>query len=242
MLIYGCGYLSAVLSDFEEWPGSSFLAQLAPVPRRQLLDLGVERRYVRGEVVLQQGEPGRSVVVLLEGLTKVSALSVSGDELLLSLRTRGDLLGEMGFVTGFPRSAQVAAATAVRARLISELEFSGFLRRNPEQAMRVSAVLAHKLRRADERRPEYHPAVVEARVAAVLVDVADTAGRPADAGGISIGPELTQADLASLAMVPSPAFERQLQDFERDGLVQRRHRYLIITGNDRLREIAGHSC
>lgn len=233
-------YLPAVPADSEDWPPASFLADLDPVLRREILRLGDERRYTRGEVLLYQGESGRSVVILLDGLTKVSSLSASGDELLLSLRTRGDLLGEVGFVTGSPRSARVVVATPVRARAISEPEFSAFLRQHPEQAVQVAAVVARKLQRANERRAEYHSMTAEQRVAAVLIDVADMIGSATDAGPC-IGPELIQADLASLSVVSLRTVELLLQEFERQRLVERRRRYLIITDAARLNEIAGRS-
>jgi CRP/FNR family transcriptional regulator, cyclic AMP receptor protein len=229
-----------VLADSEDWPADSFLADLDPALRREVLRLGDERHYERGHVLLHQGELGRSVVILLEGFTKVSLLSASGDELLLSLRARGDLLGEMGFVTGSPRSARVVVAASLRARAISEPEFSAFLSQHPEQAMRLSAVVARRLQRANERRAEYHSMTAEERVAAVLVDVADMIGSATDVG-LCIGPELTQADLASLAVVSLRTLEQLLQKFERERLVERRRRYLIITGASRLRGIAGRT-
>ncbi|WP_255954677.1 Crp/Fnr family transcriptional regulator [Streptomyces odontomachi] len=225
-------------ADPEDWPAASFVADLDPVLRREVLRLGAERRYARGDVLLRQGDSGRSVMVLIDGLTKVSSLSASGDELLLSLRTRGDLLGELGFVTGSPRSALVVAATSVRARVIPAAGFAAFLRQHPEQAMRVSAVVARKLQRANERRAEYQSMTAKKRVAAVLVDVIEMIGDETDAGP-RIGPELTQADLASLAVVSLRTVEQLLQDFEQERLLERRRRYLIITGAARLREIAG---
>jgi CRP/FNR family transcriptional regulator, cyclic AMP receptor protein len=233
-------YGPAVLKDPGGWPTATFLADLAPTLRQELLELGVEHRYVRGEVVLHQGDVGRFVVILLEGLVKVSTLSVYGDETLLSLRTRGDLLGEMGFATDSPRSARVVAATPVRATVITEAKFSHFLERHPEQAMRVAAVVARKLRRANECRAEFHSLMARARVAAILVETADTIGSP-EHDGVSIGPELTQADLASLATVSLSTFEKLLQSLEQEGLVKRHRRALVIIRTDRLREIAGYA-
>jgi CRP/FNR family cyclic AMP-dependent transcriptional regulator len=77
-------------------------------------------------------------------------------------------------------------------------------------------------------------------VAAILVEAADTAGR-LTADGVSIGPELTQADLASMASVSLSTFEKTLQLLEQDGLVQRHRRALIISGLDRAREMAGYA-
>lgn len=229
-----------MLKDPGSSPAPTFLSDLAPALQQELLGLGAERHYARGDVVLHQGETSRFVVILLEGLTKVSTLSIYGDETLLSLRTRGDLLGEMGFATGGPRSARVVAATPVRARVITEAEFSRFLDRHPEQATRMAAAVSRKLQRANDRRAEFHSLMARARVAATLVETADTVGSP-ELDGISIGPELTQADLASLATVSLSTFEKLLQSLEQEGLIKRHRRALIIISVDRLREIAGYA-
>jgi CRP-like cAMP-binding protein len=82
--------------------------------------------------------------------------------------------------------------------------------------------------------------MARARVAATLVETADTVGSP-ELDGISIGPELTQADLASLATVSLSTFEKLLQSLEQEGLIKRHRRALIIISVDRLREIAGYA-
>jgi CRP-like cAMP-binding protein len=220
------------------WPASTFLADLGPGARQEILGLGTERRYGRGDVVLRQGDVGTWVVILLDGLAKVSMVTVHGDESLLSLRSRGDLLGEMSFVSGTPRSARVVAATPLRTRVLTEAEFSGFLRGHPEASLRVAASVSRELRRANERRAEFHSLMAKARVCAILVEAARTAGIGVP-GGISIGPELTQADLASLATVSLSTFEKLLQGLEKEELVERRRRALLILRPDRLREIAG---
>lgn len=220
------------------WPAATFLADLGPGALREVLEAGVERRYGRGDVVIRQGDAGSWVVVLLEGLAKVSMSTVQGDESLLSLRSRGDLLGEMAFVSGAPRSARVVAATPIRCRVLTNSEFSSFLRGHPEAGTQVAAAVARELRQANERRAEFHSLMAKARVCAILVEASRTAGIAAP-GGISIGPELTQADLASLATVSLSTFEKLLQELERDGVVERRRRALLILGQQRLREIAG---
>jgi CRP-like cAMP-binding protein len=62
----------------------------------------------------------------------------------------------------------------------------------------------------------------------ILMEVARMIGRPA-AQGLTIGHEVTQADLASLASVSLRTLEKVLKDLEREGKVKRKRRTLIIT-------------
>jgi CRP/FNR family cyclic AMP-dependent transcriptional regulator len=220
-----------------DWPIVSFLAGLSARQRADLLGRGVQRRYERGRTLLDQGTAGRAVLILCDGVVKISALSADGHESVLGLRTRGDLIGEMAFVTGAPRSARVVAATPTDARMLTESEFTAYLAAWPAAASEVTAAVVRKLRKANERRAEFLTCSAAARVAVILSETALALGHPV-AGGLSIGSEITQADLASLAAVSLSTLEKVLQTLERSGLVERRRRALVITDPTRLRRQA----
>jgi CRP-like cAMP-binding protein len=218
------------------WPARSFLATIGPRAAGELLRRGRERAFRRGETVLDHGGDSRHVVLLVSGLAKVVGSAAPGHESVLALRTRGDLLGEMAFLTGLPRSARVAAAGPVRARLISADGFAAFLAEHPAAATAVAETVTHRLRKANERRTEFAALSAAARIAHALADVADVYG-PAPGGGWVVGPECTQADLASLASVSVRTVEKVLRDLEEAGLVERRRRALAVRDPQALREV-----
>ncbi|GAA2993218.1 Crp/Fnr family transcriptional regulator [Actinokineospora diospyrosa] len=65
---------------------------------------GTAREYARGEVLLRQGEPGGYALALVRGRVRV----VLADGLLVSLRSAGDLVGELA-AAGVGRTASVVA-------------------------------------------------------------------------------------------------------------------------------------
>lgn len=223
------------------WPPASFLATLTDEQRRDLLGRGSERRFERGATLMNQGETGDVVAVLLEGLVKVWALSPEGHESLLGLRGAGDLLGEMAFTTRSPRSARVVASTPIRARVLADHEFAAFLDRSPGAAVKVAAAVVHKLRAANQRRAEFQACSPRQRIAIILSEIAEHIGRR-ESRGRSIGPEVTQADVASLAAVSISTVEKELLALEREGLVQRNRRVLFVADPSALRIRAGISC
>jgi CRP-like cAMP-binding protein len=89
-------------------PGT-FLALLSDGDRDALLGRGGRRRFARGERLMHQGEPGDRVLVLLEGHVKASNVDSRGREMVLSFRGPGDVLGELTFSHGDPRSSNVTA-------------------------------------------------------------------------------------------------------------------------------------
>jgi CRP-like cAMP-binding protein len=211
-----------------DWPVASFLGSLSPPQRDDLLSRGAAQRHVRDKVLIDQGAQSRTVFVLLDGVVKISAFSSEGHESVLGLRTRGDLIGEMAFVTRSARSARVVAITPVEVRVLTESAFAGYLADWPNAASDVAAAVARKLRAANERRAEFVACSAATRVSVILGEVAHMIGRTA-AEGLTIGHEVTQADLASLASVSLRTLEKVLKDLEHEGKVKRQRRALIIT-------------
>jgi CRP/FNR family transcriptional regulator, cyclic AMP receptor protein len=150
------------------WPPASFLAALTDEQRRDLLSRGSERHFERGATLMNQGESGDVVAVLLEGLVKVWAVSPEGHESLLGLRGNGDLLGEMAFTTRSPRTARVVASTRIRARVFADHEFTAYLDRWPGAAVQMAAAIVHKLRAANQRRAEFLACDSKQRIAIII--------------------------------------------------------------------------
>lgn len=217
-----------------DWPATTFLGSLSPAQRADLLERGTAQRYARGKVLIDQGTLGRTVFVLLDGVVKISAFSSEGHESVLGLRTRGDLIGEMAFVTRSARSARVVAIAPLQVRVLTEPTFAAYLSDWPNAASDVAAAVARKLRAANERRAEFVACSAATRVSVILGEVACMIGRPV-AEGMTIGREVTQGDLASLASVSLRTLEKVLKDLEHEGRVKRQRRALIITDPELLR-------
>ena len=215
-----------------DWPAASFLGSLSPAQSADLLGRGAAQHYARGKVLIDQGALARTVFILLEGVVKISAFSSEGHESVLGLRTHGDLIGEMAFVTRSARSARVAAVTPLEVRVLTESAFAAYLADWPNAASDVAAAVARKLRTANERRAEFVACSAATRVSVILAEVARMIGRPV-AEGLTIGHEVTQGDLASLASVSLRTLEKVLKDLEHEGKVKRQRRALIITDLER---------
>ncbi len=220
------------------WPSTSFIAGLSGPQLRDLLSRGTWRRYERGRTLIDEGAVGRAVLVLLDGVVKVSTISAEGHESVLGLRTRGDLIGEMAFVTRSPRSARVVAATPIEAQVLAERDFAAHLTACPAVASQVAAAVVRKLRAANERRAEFTACSATERAAVILSETALAIGRPAQ-GGVVIGSEVTQADLASLASISLSTFEKALQILEQNGMVERQRRELLVVDPVELRRQSG---
>ena len=209
------------------WPHRSFLGSLTSGDRQDLLALGTERDYPLGRTILRQGEEGAIVVLILSGIAKINIVAETGTEVLVGIRGAGELIGEMAPLSGESRSASAVAATKVSSRVIKAEPFLSYLGRSPRVASRLAQMVAGRLRAANRRRLEFSSYPVEGRIARVLGEVALAHGHQQGTAW-RIGPEITQADLASLAAASVRTVEKVLKTFEQQGLVVRKRRDLIV--------------
>ncbi|GAB2735261.1 Crp/Fnr family transcriptional regulator [Amycolatopsis magusensis] len=192
------------------------------------LELGTAVTYRPRQKVIHQGEESHHVLVLLEGLMKVFVDTESGRPVLLGLRGRGDLLGEMSVLEGRRRSANVMTCTPTQVRLIKNAQFRNFLDRHPDAWAAIAASLSARLHWANNRRAEFVACPAPVRVSRVLAEMARRHGLRAS-DGWTLDVCLTQAEIASLAGVALATFEKALQSLRDSGLVRRRARRIVIT-------------
>lgn len=220
----------------DPWSAGSFLAALDETQRLELMKLGADGEYPRGHTILRQGDSSEVVLLLLRGVVKIFLISSEGDEILLALRSRGDVIGELAFITGEPRSARVVAATDVVAHVVKSADFRAYLGRRSAVRDQLAATVIHKLHRANDRRAEFRFYTTAGRLALALSDAAEAVGSRVD-GGLALGPEVTQADLAALATVSRSGVEKALRQWQAAGLVVRRRKVLIVTDPQALRAL-----
>jgi CRP-like cAMP-binding protein/Fe-S-cluster-containing hydrogenase component 2 len=85
------------------------------VPENYLLHMVATSKMLSllpGSVLMREGEYGRSIYFLLEGLCELTSAGADGTALPVALLRRGEYLGEQGMLTGQQRNATARAQTA----------------------------------------------------------------------------------------------------------------------------------
>ena len=85
---------------------------LAPDERAALAVCLVPRRFSEGEVVFREGEPGATLLVIVEGAFVAATRKPDGRDKVLREMGPFELVGEMAFLDPCPRSATVRAKSA----------------------------------------------------------------------------------------------------------------------------------
>ena len=120
--------------------------------------------FVRGEAMTRQGAQAHWLYVITRGAAEVR-VSIDGNlsERLATL-AEGDFFGEMGMMTGEPRSATVIALTDVECYRVDKNSFDEILRSRPEIAESISEVLARRRVELDAVREDLNEEAKQARM------------------------------------------------------------------------------
>ncbi|MCY1141314.1 Crp/Fnr family transcriptional regulator [Actinoplanes sp. Pm04-4] len=185
----------------------------------EILPAGRIVRFGPREKLFSEGEPSDHIAILLTGIVKITASTVSGREALLGLRGAGEIVGEIAALYGSPRSATVRALDAVQARLVPASAFLHVLHKHPDALFGLLHAVVGRLRESDRRRLEFADSDVRSRVARLLAELSGTHGEPAPDGSVTIGLSLSQTEIAGAIGASREAVAKALRSLRALGAV-----------------------
>lgn len=210
-------------------------AGLAPAELETLGHSLRPRRYARGDVIFQQGDPGDTFYIIESGEAKIVLSSSDGREAILALLGPGHFFGELSLLDGEPRSADVVAKEDCALLALHRDDFRAFLVRHPHAAEALLAVLSRRLRATDDLVHDAAFLDVAARLARLLLKLGESHGRM-EARGLVLGIRLTQEDLASMVGSTRETVNKWLKSWQRQGLLEQRGGILTIVHPHELRK------
>jgi signal transduction histidine kinase len=190
---------------------------------QQLVDNAEHFTYRAGDVLMQQGDPGNSAHIVLNGgfeIQKQSGKSV----IKIDVREPGEIIGEMALLSNAPRSATVVATCDSETLCISQEAFENLLAISPSATM---AVLHWVMARLSQNESLLHQQEKMAALGTMSAGLAHELNNPAAAaqrsasllrGAPSKWLELTH----QLEML---AFEENLSDWLGDFMQEATHRF-----------------
>ena len=107
-------------------------------------------KFAPREIIVAQGKPSDAFFIILSGAAAVFVRQEeSGENLKLAELGASDGIGEMGLITGEPRSATVVAFKPTLALKLEKRLFDAIMERTPEFGKAICKSLANRLIRAD---------------------------------------------------------------------------------------------
>jgi CRP/FNR family transcriptional regulator, cyclic AMP receptor protein len=186
--------------------------------------LGRPVRYIAGDRLMTEGEPGDSVIVIHSGQIKAVVSDGAGRDHLLGLAGPGDLVGEMACLDRQERSTTVIALSDLQGTRVPARVFVAMIDARPAMAQEIACVVAARLRSAQRLRLELGTHEVPLRLAHSLSDLAGVFARDTDTAGFVV--PLSQDELAQLISASEVSVQRALRSL--------RSRRLVTTGYRRV--------
>jgi CRP/FNR family cyclic AMP-dependent transcriptional regulator len=218
-------------------------SRFASVPEalsRPLFVAARPRGLKAGEVLFAAGDDGDGCYLLDRGLLKVTVTSSRGEERTIAILGPGAVVGELSMIDGRPRSASVVALNDCLLRFTSWDAFAKFMGTHPEAFQALVAILAFRLRQADDGLAATTFLSVKGRVARALVELAELVGISSGAGQIVLHEKISLADLAAMAGVARENVSRVMSEWRRRNLITGSTPYYCLNDIAALRrEIGG---
>jgi len=137
---------------------------------RELARRGQVRHYPKNAVILNQGDRGDSMYVILSGKVQVYVSDAKGREMVIDDFGPGEYFGEMA-LDGAPRSASVRALEPITCSVLNTETLRESLR-NPDMALKLILVLIERARATTESVMNLALSDVYTRVRALLMSLA----------------------------------------------------------------------
>lgn len=221
----------------EAWTPGTFLGSLPSAVAAELVAESVRKRFDSGRILIREGGTDTHVALLVSGFVKVTT-AVEGYETLLGIRLPGEVVGEIGALTGEPRNATVTACGRVTAGLLSQARFEAFLSRRPDAARLVAAAVARQLRWANRRRSDFAAFPAHIRLARLLSEIAEVCGRELPDGTVELAVPLSQPELAAMIAIAQATVQKAVHDLRDAGLITTGYRRLVLLDPVRLAKLA----
>jgi CRP-like cAMP-binding protein len=110
-----------------------------------IADLAKPAEFAPGEVLVRQGDPGETLVVIVAGRA-----AVDQNGTVIGQLASGDFLGEISLIDGGQRTATVTAVDAIQALVVSRAGFDRLMYGHPAVRLGLVMALTERLR---ERAP-----------------------------------------------------------------------------------------
>jgi CRP/FNR family cyclic AMP-dependent transcriptional regulator len=177
---------------------------------------GELRRYRKGLLLIQEGDQGDAIYIVVAGRLRAFSAADNGRELTYGVYGPGEYLGEMS-LDGGPRSASVETLEPCACVVINRTTLAQHLAEHPEFAFDLLAKVIRRARSATMSARALALNDVYGRLKALL----DTVAGPSDAEGARpIEEKLTHQAMAQRLGCSREMVSRLMKDLERGHYIE----------------------
>jgi len=181
---------------------------------RELAARGQTRTFPKNTVIINEGDRGDSLFVILSGKVKVYVSDDDGREMILDIHGPGDYVGEMS-LDGRPRSASVMTLEPSTCAVVTRDALREAIANNPDVAMALISTLIDRARIATDNVKNLALMDVYGRVARLLLSLA----KEQPDGKLVVPERMTQQDIADRVGASRDMISRIFKDLTVGGYI-----------------------
>ncbi len=111
----------------------------------KLANITVEKTYKPGDYVVRKGDPSDALYILVEGICDVKIEYGDKKQFTIHKLNSGDVFGEIGFIDGRPRSADIVAVEPSKVVALHREVLWDFAKSNPEIGLKIMHNLTQEI-------------------------------------------------------------------------------------------------
>jgi CRP-like cAMP-binding protein len=217
----------------------AMLSGLGELELNAIAAIAQRKRCAAREMVVQQADPGGEMFVIVSGHLKAVSAGADGRDNALSIMGPGEVFGEVSLLDGGPRSATITTLDRCELLIIRRDPFLKFLEGSPRTAIELLKVLTTRLRKLTGRSEDIAFLRVGGRLAKRIAELAEAYGVKQPDGSYHLPFKLSQQEIGDLVNATRESANKQIKQWEDEGLVVQDSGHLIVRDIQRLRAQGG---
>lgn len=190
----------------------------------------ISRTYSKGEMVYLAGDRKKQLFVIHKGKVKLTRVSASGKEQVISVLGPGNFMGELTLFNDEPIVNNAEVLEDATVCIIDGDKLKELMAKYPSIAFKVLQELSSRLKKAEDLIENLGVNDVETRIVQRLLDLANEKKE--------ITLEISKKDLASHMGMSQETLSRKLSYFQDKGWIKLiGHRRIIILDEEGLRNL-----
>jgi len=157
---------------------------------RRIAASGVVRAFPKNAVLINEGDVGDALYIIVSGKVKVFASNEAGREFIIDFHGPGEYVGEMS-LDGQPRSASVMTVEPTTCAVVNRAHFREFILAHPDFALHLIERLIRRMRATTGNLKSLALSDVYGRLVRLLNALAQPSGN-----NLVVPEKLTQQDIA----------------------------------------------
>jgi CRP/FNR family transcriptional regulator, global nitrogen regulator len=203
----------------------------------------VERRFRAKDVIFTPGDPDDQLYFVLEGTVRLYKIYGDYKEATTALLRDTGVFGKLSLVEGRWQDVFAEAVTDVQVAGVQKATLTEVIKRRPEFAMKLFSSFSERLRQSDEVIESLLHREVSARLASLLLNLAERFGEE-DGSGTLLSVRLTHQDsvrlthheLANMIASTREAVSKVMSEFQREGSIEVQNRRIVLLNKEAIAE------